>query len=151
MAKFWPSQNFPGIYTMIFSEKTTRVVSIPKIRKKYSGIWKLEAKHLQNCQFWPKNGKILTTNGQILAISESSRHIHYDSKKKTTRVVSIPKLLNFIAAFGRHRPKTLKNGYFGQKWQNFDHFGHFGAQKIFEQKNFWWSSKSYGDTTSCKK
>ena len=30
-AKFWPSQNFPGIYTMIFSKKTTRVVSIPKL------------------------------------------------------------------------------------------------------------------------
>ena len=29
MAKFWPSQNFPDIYTMIFSKKTTRVVSIP--------------------------------------------------------------------------------------------------------------------------
>ena len=41
MAKFWPSQNFPGIYTMIFSKKTTRVVSIPKIMKIYSGVWKI--------------------------------------------------------------------------------------------------------------
>ena len=38
MAKFWPSQNFPSIYTMIFSKKTTRVVSIPKIMKIYSDI-----------------------------------------------------------------------------------------------------------------
>ena len=41
MAKFWPPQNFPGIYTMIFSKKTTRVVSIPKIMKIYSGVWKI--------------------------------------------------------------------------------------------------------------
>ena len=53
-------------------------------------------------------------------------------------------------AFGRYRPKTLTNGYFDQKWPNFDHFGHFGGQKFFDQNNFWWSSKSYGDTTSCK-
>ena len=30
-------------------------------------------------------------------------------------------------------------------------FCHFEGQKILEQKFFWWSSKSYGDTTSCKK
>ena len=30
-------------------------------------------------------------------------------------------------------------------------FGHFRGQKFFDQNNFWWSSKSYGDTTSCKK
>ena len=41
MAKFWPSQNFPGIYTMIFSKKTTWVVSIPKIMKIYSGVLKI--------------------------------------------------------------------------------------------------------------
>ena len=35
-----------------------------------------------------------------------------------------------------------------QKWLTI--FGHFGGQKIFRPKNFWWSSKSYGDTTSCK-
>ena len=33
MAKNLPHQNFPGIYTMIFSKKTIRVVSTPKIRK----------------------------------------------------------------------------------------------------------------------
>ena len=52
-----------------------------------------------------------------------------------------------MAAFGRCRPKTLNNGYFGQKWPN---FGHFGGQKIFPPEIFWWSSKSYGDTTPCK-
>ena len=30
-------------------------------------------------------------------------------------------------------------------------FGHFGGQKFFDQKNLWLSSKSYEDTTSCKK
>ena len=72
--------------------------------------------------------------------------------KKTTRVVSIPKLGKFIVALGKYRPKTLKNGYFCQKWPNFDHFWPFlGIKKFFNRKNIWWSSKSYGDTTSCKK
>ena len=90
MAKFWPSHNFPGIYTMIFS-------------------------------------------------------------KKSTRVVSIPKIIKFIAAFRRYKQKTLKIGYFGQKWPNFVHFWPFWGSKNFRPKNLWWSSKSYGDTTSCKK
>ena len=33
-------QNFPA-YTMIFSKKTTRIVSIPKIMRVYSGVWKI--------------------------------------------------------------------------------------------------------------
>ena len=41
-----------------------------------------EQKNSQNCQFWPKNGQILATNGQILAISELSRHMHYDFLKE---------------------------------------------------------------------
>ena len=36
-------------------------------------------------------------------------------KKKTIRKTSIPKIGRFIAAFRSYRPKTLKNGYFGQK------------------------------------
>ena len=33
--------------------------------------------------------------------------------------------------------KTLKNGYFGQRWPNFDHFGPFWGSKIFlAEKNF---------------
>ena len=43
--------------------------------KIYSGVWKLKAKNLQNCQFSPENG-------QILAISEISQHIHYDILKE---------------------------------------------------------------------
>ena len=63
---------------MIFSKKTTMVVSIPKIMKIYSGVRKLEVNNSRNCQFWPENEQILATNGKILAILEFSRHIHYD-------------------------------------------------------------------------
>ena len=52
MAKFWRSQIFPGIYTMILSKKTTRVFSIPKIKKIYSSIWKIQAKNTQKWLFW---------------------------------------------------------------------------------------------------
>ena len=39
--------------------------------------------------------------------------------------------------FGRYRPKTLKNGYFGQVWPNFDHFWPFWGSKNFStEKNF---------------
>ena len=42
-----------------------------------------------------------------------------------------------MVAFGRYRPKTLKNGYFGQKWPNFDHFWPFWGSKNFStEKNF---------------
>ena len=73
--KISPKQNFPGIWSMIFSKRTIKTTSIPKIRKIHSGVWKLKAKNLQNCQFWPKSG-------QILAISEFSRHIHYHFLKE---------------------------------------------------------------------
>ena len=52
MAKFGPSQNFLGIYTMIFSKKTTRLVSIPKIMKIYSGVGRYRLKILAK-NFWP--------------------------------------------------------------------------------------------------
>ena len=83
IAKFWPSQNFP--------KRTTRVVSIPKIMKIYSGVWKILAKNTQKWLFWPKMSKFWP----------------------------------FLAIL----------------W----------VKKFFDRKNFWWSSKSYGDTTSCKK
>ena len=85
MARFWPSQNFSGIYTMIFTKKTTRVVSIPKIMK-------------------------------------------------------------FIAAFGRYRPKTLKNVYFGQKWPNFDHFWPFRGSKNFSIEKIFGGHLSHMET-----
>ena len=58
MAKNSPYQNFPGKQSMIFSKRTIRTTSIPKIRKIHSGVWKLQAKNSKNCQFWPKNGQI---------------------------------------------------------------------------------------------
>ena len=59
MAKFWPSQIFPGIYTMIFSKKTTRVVSIPKTMKiSFSG----HLSHMET-QLHAKNQKKIL-NGQ---------------------------------------------------------------------------------------
>ena len=34
------------------------------------------------------------------------------------------------------RSKTLKNGYFGQKWPNFDHFWPFWGSKKFSTEKF---------------
>ena len=42
------------------------------------------------------------------------------------------KLWRFIAAFGRYRPKTLKNGYFGQNGQILTILG---VKNLFDQKN----------------
>ena len=42
---------------MIFSKKTIRTISIPKIRKIHSGIWKLSVKNSWNYKFWPKIAK----------------------------------------------------------------------------------------------
>ena len=67
--------------------------------------------------------------------------------KRIIRTTSIPKNRKIHSGVWK-RPKTLKNGYFGQILTI---FGHFGGQKLFRPKNFWWSSKSYRDTTSCKK
>ena len=49
-------------------------------------------------------------------------------------------------AFGRYRPKTLKNGYFGQKWPNFDHFWPFWGPKIFSTKKIFGGHLSYMET-----
>ena len=48
------------------------------------------------------------------------------------------KLWKFIAAFGRYRPKRPKNGYFGQKWPNFDPFWPIMAKFEFSTKNEKW-------------
>ena len=59
-----------------------------------------------------------------------------------------PKIMKTCSGVWKIQAKTLKNGYFGQKWPNSDHFR---GQKFFDKKKISWSSKSYGDTTSCKK
>ena len=56
--------------------------------------------------------------------------------KNTIRTTSIPKLGRFIAAFGSYRSKTLKNGYFGQKLPNFDHFWQKMRAKFFSTNFF---------------
>ena len=48
------NQNFPGIQSMIFSEKTIRTTSIPKIRKIHSGVWKLQAQNSKTGLKWTK-------------------------------------------------------------------------------------------------
>ena len=137
---------------MFFSKRTIRTASIPKIRKIRSGVWMLKAKNLQNCQFWPKNGQILATKGRILAISEFSRHIHYDFLKEDHKgsfhIKNYEILQRRLEDIGQKHSKMAILAKNGQIWTI---FGHFGGQKIFRPKNFWWSSKSYGDTTSCKK
>ena len=39
-----------------FLKGTIKTASIPKIRKIHSGVWKLQVKNSQNCQFQPKRG-----------------------------------------------------------------------------------------------
>ena len=51
--KFWPSQNFPGIQNTIFSKNTIILVSMPKIMKICSGVWKIQVKMAQKCKCWP--------------------------------------------------------------------------------------------------
>ena len=65
MVKNSPYQNFAGIQSRIFSKRTITTPSIPKIRTIHSGVWKLKAKNLQNCQFWQKNGQILVARTHV--------------------------------------------------------------------------------------
>ena len=150
MAKISPYQNFPGIQSMIFSKRTIRTTSIPKIRKIHSGVWKLQGKNSQNCKFWPKNGQILATNGQILATSEFSRHIHYDFLKEDHKgsfhTKNYENLQRRLEDIGQKHSKIAILDKNGQILTAI-----LGVKKFFEQKNIWWSSKSYGDTSSCKK
>ena len=119
-----PNQNFSGIQSMIFLKRTIRATSIPIIRKIHSGVWKLNDKNLQYCQFW-------ANYGQILATSEFSRHIHYDFLKEdhkgsfhTKNYESLQRRLEDIGQ--KHSKMTIlaKNG------QILTVFGHFGGQKI---------------------
>ena len=49
---------------MIFSKKTIRTTSIPKIRKIHVSIWELIDKNIQKWLIWPKNGQNFTIVGQ---------------------------------------------------------------------------------------
>ena len=61
---------FPRHAEYDFSKKTIGTTSTPKIRKINGRVWKLLVKNSQNCQFCPKNGRILVLNDQNFAISE---------------------------------------------------------------------------------
>ena len=74
---------------MIFSKRTIRTTSIPKIKKIHSGVLEVKGQKpsklsnlAKNGQTLATNGQTLATNGQTLAILEFSRHIHYDFLKE---------------------------------------------------------------------
>ena len=88
-----------------------RTTSIPKIRKIHSGVWKLWLINSQNYQFWPENGQILATNGQILAISEFSWYIEYYFLKERHKTCFHTKVYenysNFSGIKEVKRPKNV--------------------------------------------
>ena len=133
MAKYSPHQNFPGIQSMIFSKRTIRTTFIPKIRMVQSCVWKLKARNLQNCHFWPKNVQILATNGQILAISEFSRHMHYDFLKEDHKgsfhTKNYENLQWRLEDIGQNTQKLVF-------WPNFDHFWPLLGSKNLSTKKF---------------
>ena len=137
---------------MILSKRSIKTTSIQKITKIHSGVWKLEANNLKNCQFWSKMAKFWPHMAKFWSSQNFPGIYTMIFSKKTTRVVSIPKLWKFIVAFKRpktlYRPKTLKTAILAKNGQILTIFG---VKKIFDHKTFWWSSKSYGDTTLCKK
>ena len=69
---------FSGMPNMIFSKTTIRTTFIPKTRKMHSGVWKLQVKNSQNCQFWKK----MALNGPNFAIPGFSQNIEYDFLKE---------------------------------------------------------------------
>ena len=122
---------------MIFSKRTIRTTSIPKIRKIHSGVWKLKANNLQNCQFWPKNCQILATHGQILAISEFFRHIHYDFLKEDHKGSFHTKIYeNLYRCLEDIGQKHSKMAILAKNGQILIIFGHFVGQKIVRPKKF---------------
>ena len=128
MAKISPYQNFPGIQSMIFSKRTIRTTSIPKIEKIHSGVWKLRAKK-------PSKLSILAKNGQILAISEFSRHIYYDFLKEDHKGSFHTKNYeNFQRRLEDIGQKHSKMAILAKNDQILTIFGHFGVQKIFRPK-----------------
>ena len=101
---------------MIFLKRTIRTTSIPKIRKIHSGVWKLKAKNLQNCQFWPKNG-LKWTKFRHIRIFQAYRV--WFSERGPSEQLPYQKLGRFIVAFGSYRSKTLRTVNFGQKMAKF--------------------------------
>ena len=117
--------------------------------------WRLKVvcKKLSKLSILAKNGQIVVLDGQNFSISEFSRHVHYDFLKEDHKgsfyIKNYENSQRCLEDIGqKHSKMTIlaKNG------QILTIFGHFGGQKIFRPKNFLVViSKSYGDTTSCKK
>ena len=118
--------------------------SIPKIRKIHSGVWKLKAKNLQNCQFWPKNGQILATNRQILAITEFSRHIHYNFLKEDHKGSFHTK--NYKNLQRRLEDIGQKHSKMAILAKNFDHFWPFQGSKNFSSEKIFGGHLSHMET-----
>ena len=98
------------------------------------------------------NGQILARNGQILAISEFSRHIHYDFLQEDHKGSFHTKNYeNFQRRLEDIGQKHSKIAILAKNGQVLTFLAILGVKIFFDRKNFWWSSKSYGDTTSCKK
>ena len=74
MTKFWPSKDFPGIYNMVFSKKTTSRVSIPT---RPSMIGSPERVKIQRSSI-PKLGRFIAVFGSHIG-------------KKTLKTVNIGK------------------------------------------------------------
>ena len=129
----------PTRHIMIGSQERVKIQrsSIPKIKKIHSCVWQLQVKNSQNCQFWPKNGQILATNGQILAISEFSRQIHYDFLKEDHKgSFHIKNYENLQLRLEDIGQKHSKMAILAKNGQILTIFGHFRGQKIFRPKNF---------------
>ena len=78
-----------------------------------------------------KNDQILATNGQVFAISEFSRHIHYEDHKGSFHTKNYESLKWRLEDIGQ---KHSKRAILAKKGQILTIFGHFGGQKIFRPK-----------------
>ena len=66
--------------------------------------------------------------------------------KNTTRLVSISKIMKIYNGVWKISAKKTKNGNFGQKWPNFDHFWPFWGSKNFSTKKIFGGHLSHIET-----
>ena len=81
---------------MIFSKKTIRTTSIPKLRKIHSGVWKLYAQNSQTGLKWTKFLYSIAKTSPYQNLARTGIFAMVFSKK-TTRVVSIPKIMKMYS------------------------------------------------------
>ena len=109
MAKFWPSQNFPGIYTMIFS-KTTRVVFIPKIMKIYSGVRKIQAKNFRSLKTSEEPKRNKTQYDWLPGKTQNSRSLVQNLSKIKQRL----KIITILTFWEIKIPQRITTTFGGQ-------------------------------------